>query len=215
MDDHALVRAGLRQVLQGLDAKDPPEVIEAATGEQALVLARFHPDLDLVLLDFHLPDIDGLVALKTLGERHPELPVLILSGSVTPHVVNPVLAAGAAGFVPKSGDSDALLEAIRVVLAGGLYVPRSLGWPAGPQRAAAGAQPLSSPPVLTPRQVDVLRLLVQGCSNHDIATALGLSDETVKTHVSVLLRAFNAKTRVQVMLEAERWGYGRRPFGTT
>ncbi|GAB4218004.1 MAG: response regulator transcription factor [Rhodoferax sp.] len=205
VDDHVLVRAGLCQVLQSLDAEQPVEVVEAATGEQALALARACPDLDLVLLDFHLPDTDGLTALKALGERHPELPVVILSGSVTPQVVAPVLAAGAAGFVPKSGDSAELLHALRTVLAGGLYTPAGLGWSA-PQMAK---------PVFTPRQMEVLHWLMQGQSNREIAQTLMLSEETIKTHVSVLLRAFGVKTRVQLALEADRWGYRQPPFGAS
>jgi DNA-binding NarL/FixJ family response regulator len=205
VDDHALVRAGLCQVLLGLDAHEPVKVLEAATCAQAFALAREHADLDLVLLDYHLPDMNGLAALSVFGRAHPELPVVVLSGSANPSITQRVIAQGAAGFVTKSGLSDELLFALRQVLAGGVYQPNQAA-PAGP-----GAVTAQQPPVFTPRQEEVLALLLDGCSNTEIGHQLGLSEETVKTHISTLLRGFGVKTRIQAALEAARWGYGKVP----
>ncbi len=205
VDDHALVRAGLSQVLQGLDPAEPTEVLQAPNCALAFELAAAHADLDLVLLDYHLPDMNGLAALAIFGKNHPELPVVILSGSANPSIMQRVLAQGAAGFVTKSGLSDELLQALRLVLAGGVYTPSSFALFRDPHAPLASG----AAPVFTPRQEDVLRLLLDGCSNHEISARLTLSDETIKNHISSILRAFGVKTRMQAALEAGRWGYGR------
>jgi DNA-binding NarL/FixJ family response regulator len=203
VDDHALVRAGLCQVLKGLVPEEATEVFEANDCAHAFVVADSHPDLDLVLLDFHLPDMNGLAALNIFGERHPELPVVILSGSANPSIAQRVLAQGAAGFVTKSGLSDELLHALRQVLSGEVYSP--VEFRSTPSEAAPCAD--IKAPVFTPRQQQVLQLLLGGYSNRDISEQLSLSDETVKNHVSSILRGFGVKTRTQAAMEAGYWGY--------
>jgi len=116
VDDHALVREGLRQVLKGLD--EQVEVLEAPHCARAFELAALHADLDLVLLDYHLPDMNGLEALHVFGRKHPELPIILLSGSVNPQIMRQVLARGAAGFVTKASLSSDLLGVLRRVLDG-------------------------------------------------------------------------------------------------
>lgn len=205
VDDHALVREGLCQVLQGLDPHEPTDVLQAATCTRALELAHFNPDLDLVLLDYLLPDMTGLAGLEIFGQRHPELPVVILSGSANPSVVQQAMALGAAGFITKSSLSDTLLNALRQILAGDLYQPDDLI----PLSQAVTGVPskLTTPPVLSPRQQDVLLLLIDGLTNRQICEKLSLGSETIKFHVSNILRIFGARTRTQAALEAKRWGY--------
>ena len=205
VDDHALVRAGLCQVLQGLTPLEATEVFEAPDCARAFVLAASHPDLDLVLLDYHLPDMNGLAALGIFGERHPELPVVILSGSANPSIAQRVLAQGAAGFVTKSGRSDELLQALRQVLNGEVVAPLGFGSVQSGQTESTEVKA----PIFTPRQQEVLQLLLGGFSNRDISEQLSLSDETVKNHVTSILRGFGVKTRTQAALEAGRWGYDR------
>jgi DNA-binding NarL/FixJ family response regulator len=205
VDDHALVREGLCQVLQGLDARETTHVLQAATCTRALEMAHFNPDLDLVLLDYLLPDMTGLAGLEIFGQRHPELPVVILSGPANPSVVQQAMALGAAGFITKSSLSDTLLSALRRILAGDLYQPEDL-LPLNPD-AAGVAGKLTTPPVLSPRQHDVLVLLIKGLTNRQICEKLSLGAETVKFHVSNILRIFGARTRTQAALEAKRWGY--------
>ncbi len=202
VDDHALVREGLRQVFKGLG--ENVEVLEAGNCERAFSLADAHPDLDLVMLDYHLPDMDGLSALAILGERHPELPVFILSGSTSSDIMGSVLAKGAAGFMTKSGMSEELLVAVRQVLNGDIYAPIPL--PVSP-RTAEPKQPMAEAPQFSRRQIQVLQLLLEGRSNREISQHLFLSEETVKTHVTTLLRGFGVHTRMQVVLAAARWGY--------
>ncbi len=204
VDDHALVREGLCQVLQGLDPEVATDVLQAATCTRALELAHFNPDLDLVMLDYLLPDMTGLAGLEIFGQRHPELPVVILSGSANPTVVQQAMELGAAGFITKSSLSDTLLHALRQILAGELYLPddfNPLSQDGVPGRPAA-------PPVLSPRQQEVLLLLINGLTNRQICEQLSVGAETVKFHVSNILRIFGASTRTQAALEAKRWGYG-------
>lgn len=206
VDDHALVREGLRQVLKGLQSD--VEVLEAPHCARAFELAAMHPDLDLVLLDYHLPDINGLDALDVFGERHPELPIIMLSGSVSPRVMRQVLTKGAAAFITKSSMSDELLSVVRLVLAGDVYVPPAL-LEAPPLSLAEAADTGNPPPQLTARQVDVLHLLLDGQPNKDIGRLLNLSDETVKNHVTAILRGFGVQTRTQAVLAAHRYGYNK------
>lgn len=210
VDDHALVRAGLCQVLQGLMPAEPTEVLQAATCAEAFVLAKTHADLDLVLLDYHLPDMDGFAALAVFGKKHPELPVVILSGSANPSIMQRVLARGAAGFITKSGLSDELLHALRLVLQGEVFVPAQFS----PVQSAGSTTLPIAPPAFTRRQEEVLRLLLDGFSNREISDHLELSDETVKNHITSILRGFGVKTRMQAALEAGRWGYGKSSSNT-
>ena len=211
VDDHALVREGLSLVLQGLVPDEPTEVLQAATCERAFELAHFNADLDLVLLDYRLPDMNGLVALGIFGQRHPEVPVVILSGSANPSVMQQAMERGAAGFVTKSGLSETLLMALRQILAGGIYHPSGFSLLDG--ETAPGTD--VTPPVLSRRQQDVLQLLMKGLTNRQICEQLCLGTETVKFHVSNILRLLGASSRTQAVLEARRWGYDRStPSGT-
>lgn len=206
IDDHALVREGLRQVLKGLD--ENVEVLQAGTCAQGFVLTESHHDLDLVLLDYHLPDMTGLAALSIFGRQHPELPILMLSGSANLQIMHQVLGAGAAGFVTKSGVSDELLNAVRRVLDGDVYLP--LDPHAGFTEEFSDTA--SNKPPLTQRQELVLRELLDGRSNREISQSLGISDETVKTHVAAILRQFEVQNRTQAVVAAARCGY--RPSTT-
>ena len=206
VDDHPLVREGLRQILKGLD--EHVEVLEAPHCGRAFALATLHPDLDLVLLDYHLPDMNGLQALAIFGAQHPELPIVMLSGTVNPQIARQVLDQGAAGFLTKNGLSDEMLAALRLVLAGGIYTPPSLQTPTvgGRDRGSLSGY---SHPLLTPRQEQVLYLLLDGCSTRQISQILDLAEETAKTHIAGVLRAFGVNTRLQAVLAAERYGYKR------
>lgn len=208
VDDHALVREGLRQVLKGLT--QDVEVLDAATCKQAFALSDDHPDLDLVLLDYHLPDMNGIDALDTFSHRHPELPIIVLSGSNSPPIVAQAMNKGAAAFVTKSGRSDELLSVTRQVLAGETVTPYAVA-----HTARATLQPddeTSAPhPQFTPRQQEVLHLLLDGMSNKEIGRILRLSDETVKNHVSAILRGFGVQTRTQAVLAAKEFARYARP----
>ena len=210
VDDHALVREGLRQVLKGLD--ESVEVLDAPTCARAFSLADAHADLDLVLLDYHLPDMDGLTALGVLRQSHPELPVFVLSGSASPQTMQKVMAKGAAGYMTKASMSEELLVALRMVLDGDVYVPAALTGlpeiPAPTQPTAPGDHAL---PQMTARQREVLQLLLDGLSNRDISQRMGLSVDTVKDHLGGIMRALGVQTRTQAVLAAARYGYRSSP----
>ena len=206
VDDHALVREGLCQVLKGLD--EVVEVLQAPDCTQAFQLADLHPDFDLVLLDFHLPDMNGLEALGVLGKSHPELPVVILSGSYNLQIVRKVMKSGAAGFIAKSGVSTELLSALKLVLAGEVYTPTDLLLSmAAPTQGQPNDEEPSLP--LTTRQEEVLQLLMDGLANKEISRVLNLSAETTKNHVTAVLRHFGVKTRVQAVIAATDQGYNK------
>jgi DNA-binding NarL/FixJ family response regulator len=206
VDDHALVREGLCQVLKGLDPGAPTEVLQAPNCALAFNIARAHTDLDLVLLDYHLPDMNGLDALAIFARRHPELPVVMLSGSANPSIMQHALSRGAAGFITKSGLSDELLHALRRVLDGEIYQPSSFSAFHDPESTEPSAYSRQAP-VFSPRQLEVLQLLLDGYTNRDMSAQLFLGEETIKTHVANIMRAFKAKTRTQAAAEAARWGY--------
>jgi DNA-binding NarL/FixJ family response regulator len=206
VDDHALVREGLCQVLKGLD--EQVEVLQAADCTEAFQLADQHPDLDLVLLDFHLPDMNGLEAMGVLAQSHPELPVVILSGSYNLQIVRKVMKSGAAGFIAKSGVSTELLFALRQVLAGEVYYPTDLLHSLTAPSQGQTQDELPSFP-LTTRQEEVLQLLMDGLANKEISRVLNLSAETTKNHVTAVLRHFGVKTRVQAVIAATDQGYNK------
>jgi DNA-binding NarL/FixJ family response regulator len=200
VDDHALIREGLRQVLRGLE--NDVDVLEAGSCARAFELAQQEPELDLVLLDYHLPDMNGLEALDVFGRQHPALPIIVLSGSVNPRVMQQVMHKGAAAFLTKSGMSDELLSVTRLVLAGGIHMP------ALPRLMGDDVTMAQLPSaLLTPRQEEVLQLLLDGYTNKEIGRMLYLSEETVKNHVSSILRNFGVTTRTQAVLTAKRHGY--------
>ena len=204
IDDHALIREGLRQVLK--DLADKVEVLQAGNCVQAFALAQIHADLDLVVLDYHLPDLSGLDALNLFGERHPESPIVFLSGAASTQLMREALESGAAGFITKSSQTDDILEAIRHVLEGGVYMPAELRVEMA-LSAKDGAQvPVNKMP-LTRRQELVLGCLLDGMSNKEISDILNVSEETIKTHVTAILRYFEVQNRTQAVVAAARAGY--------
>jgi DNA-binding NarL/FixJ family response regulator len=209
VDDHTLFREGMRLVLSQLDPES--EIIEAANCAQAFAAADANPDCDIVLLDLNLPDMPGFAALSVLREKHPHLPVVVLSATDDRGTVLEALDGGAMGFIPKTSSSGVLLGALRLVLAKGVYIPPAV-LAAETAGATPGATPKSTKPIraadigLTDRQMDVLGLIVQGKPNKLICRELGLAEGTVKTHVTAVLRALNVTNRTQAVLAVGRLG---------
>ncbi len=197
-DDHALMREGLGQLLAGMYPN--LVLLQAANGAQAIDMLLPHRDIDLVLLDYQLPDMNGLEVLRQFAKLRPGLVVLVVSGSVNPHLMQQTLGAGARGFVQKAGNVQALVQAIELVLKGAIYLPPELQALAKPGNGAG-------PNTLSPRQETVLHCLMDGQSNREIASDLDVSEETVKTHVSAILRYFNAENRTQAALTALDSGF--------
>jgi two-component system, NarL family, nitrate/nitrite response regulator NarL len=205
VDDHPVVRDGLAALLRQLG----PEVtvLLAEGGSQGLGHAAGHPDLDLVVLDLAMPDSDGFATLHEFGRLQPQLPIIVVSSSEDPRDVRRALAAGALGYIPKSAPPQTILAAVQFVLAGNVYVPTFLAQnPASMRDEADDDSAPKSVVSLTSRQTDVLRLLREGRSNKEIGRKLGLSEKTVKVHVTALFKALNVANRIQAAAMADKVG---------
>jgi DNA-binding NarL/FixJ family response regulator len=201
IDDHELVREGLLQVLHVLG--DGVDIIQSDNAQQAFMRLIAHRDLDLILLDYHLPDMTGLEMLQELGRRAPTVPVLMISGMANAQLMRQVLTAGAAGFISKSSSSKELLRAIKVVLDGGIYTPEDLRDLEG--LIVDGTMPKRAS--LSRTQERVFRCMIDGMSNRDIAHKLDIGEETVKSHVSSILRYFDVQNRTQAVLAGVNYGF--------
>lgn len=193
-DDHALFRDGLRHILRQLD----PDVIllETATHETAMAILAQHPEIDLALVDLHLKSRDGIELFEALLGGSQTVPVVVVSATEDSSLIRNVLAAGAMGFIPKSEAAGVMLGALRLVLSGGVYVP--------PMLVRSENRPRLGE--LTPRQQDVLHGMIQGRSNREIGDQLGLSEATVKVHVTAIFKCLNVSSRSQAAKLAEQRG---------
>lgn len=201
-DDHPMVRDALARALRSLEPE--AEIVEAGDYPATeACLAACEPALALV--DLNMPGMEGLRGIKRLRERHPALRLAVASGEDDPATIRNVLALGVAAFIPKSEPGDVLLQALRFVLAGGTYLPRR-----ALQELHGGRPDASGPDAagLTPRQLDVLRLLMRGQPNKLIARELGLTEGTVKIHIASILRTLRARNRTEAVVCARELGIG-------
>lgn len=217
VDDHALFRDGLALVLEKIE--EGTQVFEAEDAPSALALLKSQPDLDLILLDLHLPGTSGFELLDAIKSRSPEVPVAMLSANEDATMIQEALNRGANGFITKSSNSKIMLSAIQLILAGDVYVPKAIlsksQAPISPSPASSGSTtPIQETPSpnntdikLTSRQNAVLKLMVNGMANKEIAKELGMSPSTVKVHVAAILRAFDVANRTQAVAFAQTNGF--------
>jgi DNA-binding NarL/FixJ family response regulator len=216
VDDHPLIREAMQSVLAQLDPAI--EVLEAGNCDDALTIAAREPDLALVLLDLRLPGVSGLDGLEVLRERHPNVPVVVLSASEDRSEVMRALDLGAMGFIPKTQPSKAMIAALRVVLGGGVYLPADIMSQSGGSSEANEAAPVYDRKTqaaelgLTPRQFEVLSLLIQGKPNKLICRELNLAEGTVKIHVAAILKALGVMNRTQAVVAVSRRGLTLGPL---
>jgi two-component system nitrate/nitrite response regulator NarL len=205
VDDHPIYRKGLIALLDQIEPDTA--LLQASDGAQALALIAENDDLDVVILDLVIPGMDGLRAIVEFGRIRPELPVIILSSSENPADVRAALANGALGYVPKSAAEHTLLAAIRIVLNGDIYVPPFvlLQTETG-QLSGLKIESGSDRSILTERQIEVLRRISAGQLNKIIAVELGLSEKTVKSHITAIFRALNVMNRSQAAAVARAAG---------
>ena len=209
-DDQPMVRAGLRSLLEGEDGVTV--VAEAVDGEQALRVVRHHRP-DVVLMDIRMPNLDGLEATRRLVAEGSCTRVLVLTTFDLDEYVFDALRAGASGFLLKDATAEELIAAVRTLAAGDAILA-----PAVTRRVieAFGSVPRADPrlsgrlDVLSPREVEVLRLLARGLSNAEIARELFVSDATAKTHVSNVLAKLQLRDRVQAVIFAYETGLLRK-----
>lgn len=202
-DDHPLMREGVRQVLAQLEP--PVEIIDAHDYPSLFAQAATHTDLDLALVDLNMPGFIGIQGITQFRSRFPDVPLVVLSASESPHDIRSSLAAGALGYIPKSACSADMLAALRQVLAGDVHVPACLDndHPArltAPFADTRGLQQIG----LTARQLEVSRLLAQGFTNKAIAGMLNMSEGTVKVHIAAIFRVFGVTNRTEAVLAIQR-----------
>ena len=195
IDDHPIVREGLAAVLRSAGMA----VLQAPGAEEALALVAAHPDIVAATLDLAMPGLSGLAAVDALLAATPALAVIVISAREGEDDVRRALARGVRGYIPKSSRPQTLLAAVSLVLSGEVYVPPLLLG----QDEAPSPSP-GSPARLTPRQVEVLDAVCAGQSNKQIAIGLGLSDKTVKAHVSAIFRSLGVVNRTQAAAAAKR-----------
>ena len=201
-DDHPMVRDALLRIVRQMETQ--ARVDEA--GDFASVCARLDQELpDLLLLDLNMPGMDTLAGLRRLRQRYPTLSIVVASGQDDPVTIRNVLATGASGFISKSDPPQTLVNALRLVATGGVYVSARLLGGSG----NGSAPPPADASGLTPRQRDVLDLLLLGHPNKQIARVLGLTEGTVKIHIAAILRALQARNRTEAVLRARQQGLGR------
>lgn len=195
-DDHPLFRAALRQAVAA--SVDGCDVLEAADLPTALDTLRADGDVDLVLLDLHMPGSQGLSGLAALRGQHPGVAVLVVSAHDEPRVVRRVLDHGAAGFIPKSASPAQIGEAIRTVLDCRTWLPPALAEAVHALPADAADSDLASRLArLTEQQYRVLALLADGLLNKQIAARLAIQERTVKAHVTAIFEKLGVRNRTQ------------------
>lgn len=207
VEDHALVREGLVRLLAQVE--EGTSVLECADFESAIALLDHEADVDLLLLDLALPGIDGFAGLDILRRRYPAMPVAVVSAYDDTPTITRVLNLGASGFIPKAYSGEALLNAVRDVLAGQIVRPKGQGTarmddevPVPPRKISVRPEEIG----LTERQAQVLCLMVRGLSNRDIAEQLDLSEGTVKIHVTAVFKALGVSSRTQALVSVARYG---------
>ncbi|MDH5408254.1 MAG: response regulator transcription factor [Gammaproteobacteria bacterium] len=202
IDDHPLFIEGIRGVLQSLDQS---EILIQSCGscEEALEQAETDDNVDLVLLDLNLPGMSGLEGLKQLRHKLPASPIVMLSASEDRTKVMQAIELGAKGFIPKSSTPEVIISAVQLVLSGGVYLPMAVLETVNSSQAKTSN---NDGQTLTPRQVEVLKLLAEGHSNKTIGNQLSMAENTVRVHVSAILRFLDVANRTEAGVAAARMG---------
>ena len=199
-DDHPLFRDALCRAVQGLypDA----EIRDAASVAALQQLLETHADADLLLLDLHMPGASGFSALVHIRASWPSLPVIVISGNEEPGVMQRAIGHGASGYIPKASDPAQMATAISAVLDGDIWLPPGIG--TGGKLAADEADIARRVRELTPHQFRVLMMLADGLLNKQIAYELGVSEATVKAHMTAVMKKLGVSNRTQAVVAAAR-----------
>lgn len=213
-DDHPLFRGALREAVRGVVSE--VAIVEAGSFEELTALLEQDGDVDLILLDLTMPGISGFSGLIYLRAQYPAIPVVVVSASDDSVTIRRSMEFGASGFIPKRFGADTLRAAIAQVLAGEVWLPPDVD----PTAAADPelAQLRDRLVTLTPQQVRVLMMLSEGLLNKQIAYALGVSEATIKAHVSAILQKLGVESRTQAVIAAAKiaggqWRPGDAPAG--
>jgi DNA-binding NarL/FixJ family response regulator len=206
-DDHPLFRGALREAVTGLFKE--VDIAEAGTFEEVTDLAERGGDVDLILLDLSMPGVRGFSGLMYLRAQYPSLPVVVVSANDDPAVIRRCMEFGASGFIPKTLGIEALRQAVIRVLEGEVWTPPDVDL--ARQSDDETAAMIARLATLTPQQVRVLMMLSGGLLNKQIAYELGVSEATVKAHVSAILQKLGVESRTQAVIAAGKIEAGQWP----
>ena len=206
IDDHSLFRDGMQLVLNKLD--ENIQTLNASSYEDALPLMQANTDLDLVLLDLGLPGLSDIEALKSVRKNLPSTPVVVLSSNDDGAKVNEILNLGAQGYIPKSTSSDVLIQSLKLVLSGGVYIPPEILSQMGDESNNPEVKQVDEADIpLTPRQHEVLVRMIHGNSNKEIGRLLDMAESTVRVHVAAILKALDVSNRTRAAHLAVQKGW--------
>jgi DNA-binding NarL/FixJ family response regulator len=199
-DDHPLFRGALREAVAGL--LDRVHISEAGTFDEVAELLEQGGEVDLILLDLTMPGVRGFSGLMYMRAQYPSVPVIVVSANDDPMAIRRCMEFGASGFIPKTLGVEAMRAAVREVLDGGLWTPPDIDLATGSD--AEITELMTRMTTLTPQQVRVLMMLSEGLLNKQIAFQLGVSEATVKAHVSAILQKLGVESRTQAVIAAAK-----------
>jgi DNA-binding NarL/FixJ family response regulator len=213
-DDHPLYRGALREAVTGLFERI--DIAEAGTFNEVTELLERGSEVDLVLLDLTMPGVRGFSGLMYLRAQYPGVPVIVVSANDDPAAIRHCMEFGASGFIPKTLGVEAMRGAISRILSGGVWTPPDVDLSAGSDAETAAL--MARMATLTPQQVRVLMMLSEGLLNKQIAYQLGVSEATVKAHVSAILQKLGVESRTQAVIAAAKietgqWSQGAPAAG--
>ena len=209
-DDHPLFRGALREAVSGL--LEQAKIAEAGTFDEVVALLERGSDVDLVMLDLAMPGARGFSGLMYLRAQYPSVPVIVVSANDDPVTIRRCMEFGASGFIPKTLGVEAMRAAISRILNGGIWTPPDVDLSAGSD--AETADLMARMATLTPQQVRVLMMLSEGLLNKQIAYELGVSEATIKAHVSAILQKLGVESRTQAVIAAAKIAGGQWRQGT-
>ena len=206
-DDHPLFRGALREAVAGL--LEHAEIAEAGSFDEVSKLLDQGGEVDLILLDLTMPGVRGFSGLMYLRAQYPSVPVVVVSANDDPAVIRRCMDFGASGFIPKTLGIEAMREAVKRVLGGGVWTPPDVDLAGGADAETAAL--MARLATLTPQQVRVLMMLSEGMLNKQIAYELSVSEATVKAHVSAILQKLGVDSRTQAVIAAAKIELGQWP----
>ncbi|RWB14770.1 MAG: response regulator transcription factor [Mesorhizobium sp.] len=201
-DDHPLFRGALKEALSGIG--DVAAIHEAGDFESAKALVLANEDIDMVLLDLSMPGASGLSGLISLRGIHSSVPLVVVSAHDDPVTIRRALDLGASGFISKSASMEEIRSAVQAVLAGDIAAPA--GIELGVERDPEISGLIKRLQALTPQQTRVLGMLAEGLLNKQIAYELGVSEATIKAHVSAILQKLGVDSRTQAVIQLSKIG---------
>jgi DNA-binding NarL/FixJ family response regulator len=206
-DDHPLFRGALREAVTGL--LEGVDIAEAGTFDELVELLDRGGDVDLALLDLTMPGVRGFSGLMYMRAQYPSVPVIVVSANDDPAAIRRCMEFGASGFIPKTLGVEAMRSAISRILGGGVWTPPDVDLSTGSD--AEASELMARMATLTPQQVRVLMMLSEGLLNKQIAYQLGVSEATVKAHVSAILQKLGVESRTQAVIAAAKIETGQWP----